>query len=51
MKIYIFVEINGNATIVISADSEDDAIDYLNYIVLDKDNWRLDEERDEEDDW
>ena len=42
MPTYIYAEKNGNASITLSADSEDDAEKYLKGIVREPRGWRLD---------
>lgn len=46
---YIFVERDGNATITLSADNEEEAWDYLLEVVKDLRRWRLDDVRTQED--
>ena len=48
MKTYIFAEKNGNASITLSAEDEDDAISYLEGITKSPLAWILDGEEEEE---
>lgn len=48
MPTYIYAEKNGNASITLSADNEEEAYDYLKIIVTHPTAWRLDEETEED---
>ena len=45
MPTYIYVEKNGNATLTLSANDDDEAMMYLQSVIHDKDvsGWRLDD--------
>jgi len=47
MTTYIFAEKNGNASITLSADNEDEAIAYLDGITKHPMGWRLDGEEED----
>jgi len=48
MKTYIFAQKNGSGSLILSAESEIDAYDELDEIVMDVDGWRLTEIHDED---
>ena len=48
MNTYLFAEKHGNATLIVSSPSEEDAWDYIDGAVKFPTNWRLDDKVEEE---